>query len=155
MKTKNRLMKFIILLLVISNPLFAQQDSIYRPIIWTTDWSPNGKLIAIGGIKDSLKIYSEKNLKPYKSFHINNIITRVKWHSSKNIIAVTTQNSKDKSSIINLVTDEKIELNGISTDGARGIGWNYTGEYLAVGDNDGQVLIYNTKVLTMCSQGPL
>lgn len=145
MKIKNKLMKLIILLIVISNPLFAQQDSIYRPITWSTDWSPNGKLIAIGGSIDSLKIYSERDLKPYKLFYINNAITRVKWHPSKNIIAVTTQNSKDKSSIINLETDEKIELNGISSSGARGIDWNYTGEYLAVGDNDGQVLIYNIK----------
>lgn len=138
-------MKFIIFLIVISNPLFAQQDSVYRPITWSTDWSPNGKLIAIGGSIDSLKIYSEKDLKLNKSFHINNAITRVKWHPSKNIIAVTTQNSKDKSSIINLKTDEKIELNGIPSSGARGMDWNYTGEYLAVGDNEGQVLIYNTK----------
>ena len=137
-------MKFIILLIVLSNPLFAQ-DSIYKPIIWSTDWSPNGKLIVIGENKDTLKIYSERDLKPFKSFHINNTITRVKWHPSKNIIAVTTQNSKDKSSIINLGTNKKMELNGISSDGARGIDWNYKGEYLAVGDNDGQILIYNIK----------
>jgi WD40 repeat protein len=143
-KNKIRVMKFIILLIVISNPLFAQ-DSIYRPIIWSTDWSPNGKFIVIGENNDSLKIYSEKDFKPYKSFPINNTITLVKWHPSKNTIAVTTQISKDKSSIINLETDEEIELNGISSDGARGMDWNYTGEYLAVGDNDGQILIYNTK----------
>ena len=89
-------MKFIILLIVISNPLFAQQDSIYKPIIWSTDWSPNGKLIAIGENNDSLKIYRERDLKPYKSFHLKNTITLVKWHPSKNIIAVTTQNSKNK-----------------------------------------------------------
>ena len=51
--------------------------------------------------------------------------------------------SEDKSSIINLDTNEKIELNGISPDGARGIDWNYAGEYLAVADNDGQILIYD------------
>ena len=82
MKLKNRLMKFIILLIVISNPLFAQLDSVYKPIIWSTDRSPNGKFIAIGGSIDSLKIYSERDLKPYKSFYINNAITRVKWHPS-------------------------------------------------------------------------
>jgi WD40 repeat protein len=53
--------------------------------------------------------------------------------------------SEDKSSIINLETNEKIELKEISPDGARGIDWNYTGEYLAVADNDGQILIYNIK----------
>jgi WD40 repeat protein len=62
-----------------------------------------------------------------------------------NVVAVTTQMSDEKSFIFNLETNEKIELNGISSEGARGVGWNYTGEYLAIADNDGQVLIFNTK----------
>ena len=132
------------LVIVLSIQTFAQKTTT-KEILWTTDWSPNGKFIAIGGNIDTLKIYSESNLKPYKSFQIKNTITRIKWHPSKNIIAVTTQNSKDKSSIINLEIEEKIELDGISPDGARGIDWNSTGEYLAVADNEGQILIYNIK----------
>jgi WD40 repeat protein len=58
---------------------------------------------------------------------------------------VATQNSEDKTSIINLDNNEKIELNGISSEGARGIDWNYTGEYLAVADNEGLILIYNIR----------
>jgi WD40 repeat protein len=53
--------------------------------------------------------------------------------------------SDEKSFIFNLETNEKIELIGISTDGARGIDWNYTGDYLAIADNDGQILIYDIK----------
>jgi WD40 repeat protein len=53
--------------------------------------------------------------------------------------------STQKPCIVNLETDEKIELNGISPEGARGIDWNYTGEYLALADNDGQVSIYTIK----------
>lgn len=132
------------LIIVFFNQSFAQ-NSATKEILWTTDWSPNGKYIAIGGNIDTLNIYSEKNLKPYKSIPLKNTITRVKWHPTKNIIAVTTQMSGDKSSIINLETNEKIVLTGISPDGARGIDWNYTGEYLAVADNDGQILIYDTK----------
>lgn len=132
------------LIIILCNQTFAQ-NSVTKEILWTTDWSPNGKFIAIGGNIDTLKIYNERYLKPFRSFHIKNTITRVKWHPSKNIIAVTTQMSGDKSSIINLDTNEKIELNGISPDGARGIDWNNTGEYLAIGDNDGQILIYNLK----------
>jgi len=146
-KMTNRIKIFTILnflIIVFCNQTFAQ-ETITKEILWTTDWSPNGKLIAIGGNINTLNIYSESNLKPYKSFQIKNTITRIKWHPSKNIIAVTTQNSKEKSIIINLETNEKIELDGISPDGARGIDWNYTGEYLAVADNDGQVLIYNIK----------
>jgi len=132
------------LIIVLCNPIFSQTTTT-KEILWTTDWSPNGKFIAIGGNVDTLKFYNTKDLKPYKSFPIKNTITRVKWHPTKNIIAVATQNSEDKTSIINLATNEKIELNGISSDGARGIDWNYTGEYLAVADNEGQVLIYNIK----------
>jgi WD40 repeat protein len=144
MEIKNRLLKCIILITVLNNQLFAQ-DNINEKILWTTDWSSDGKFIAIGGNLDTLKIYSEKNLKTYKTFAVKSTITRVKWHPSKNSIAVATQLSEDKSCIINLDTNERIELNGISPDGARGIDWNYTGEYLVVADNDGQILIYNIK----------
>lgn len=132
------------LIMAFFNQTFAQNTTT-KQILWTTDWSPKGKLIAVGGNTDTLKIYRERNLQLSKSFPVKSTITRVKWHPSKNIIAVTTQNSTDKSSMINLETDEKIELGGISADGARGLDWNYTGEYLAVADNDGQVIIYNIK----------
>ena len=144
MKIKIRFLKCIILLTVFNNQLFAQ-DAIDKKILWTTDWSSDGKFMAVGGNLDTLKIYSGKNLKLYKSFPIKSTITRIKWHPSKNSIAVATQLSEDKSCIINLDTNEKIELNGISPDGARGIDWNYTGEYLVVADNEGQVLIYDVK----------
>jgi WD40 repeat protein len=132
------------LIIVLCNQTYGQ-NTLKKEILWTTDWSPNGKYIAIGGNIDTLKIFSERNFKPYKSLPIKNTITRIKWHPSINIIAVTTQMSPEKSFILNLETNEKIELNGISPDGARGIDWNFTGEYLAIADNDGQILIYDVK----------
>jgi WD40 repeat protein len=132
------------LILVFCNQTFAK-NTITKEILWTTDWSPNGKYIAIGGNVGALNIYTKGNLNLYKSFPVKNTITRVKWHPSMNVIAVTSQMSDEKSFIFNLETNEKIELNGISSDGARGVDWNYSGEYLAIADNDGQVLIFNTK----------
>ena len=132
------------LIIILSNQTFGQ-NALTKEILWTTDWSPNGKYIAIGGNVDSLKIYNKGNLTVHKSIPVKNTITRIKWHPSINIIAVTTQMSDEKSFIFNFETNEKIELSGISPDGARGIDWNYTGEYLAVADNDGQILIYNIK----------
>ena len=132
------------LIIVLFNQTFGQ-NTLRKEILWTTDWSPNGKYIAIGGNIDTLKIYNKGSIKTYKSFPVKNTITRIKWHPSINIIAVTTQMSSEKSFIFNLETNEKIELSGISTVGARGIDWNYTGEYLAVADNDGQILIYDIK----------
>ncbi len=144
MTTRIKILTFLNFLIIILCNQISAQKTITKEILWTTDWSPNGKLIAIGGNVDSLYIY-DSNLKLYKSYPIKNTITRVKWHPSENIIAVATQVSSEKSCIINLESNEKIELNGISPDGARGIDWNYTGEYLAVADNDGQILIYNIK----------
>lgn len=132
------------LVIVLSTQIFGQ-NTLTKEILWTTDWSPNGKYIAIGGNVDSLKIYNKGNLKIQKSIPVKNTITRIKWHPSINIIAVTTQMSNEKSFIFNFETNEKIELSGISPDGARGIDWNYTGEYLAVADNDGQILLYDIK----------
>lgn len=132
------------LIIVLTNQIFGQNTST-KEILWTTDWNPNGKYIAIGGNIETLKIYKKGNLKIHKSLPVNNTITRIKWHPSINMIAVTTQMSDRKSFIFNLETNEKIELNGISTNGARGIDWNYTGEYLGVADNDGQILIYDIK----------
>lgn len=135
---------FNFLILVFFNQIFAQ-NSLTKEILWTTDWSPNGKYIAIGGNVDTLKIYTAGNLKLHKSFPVKNTITRIKWHPSTNVVAVTTQMSDEKSFILNLETNEKIELNGISPEGARGVDWNYTGEYLGVADNDGQILMYDLK----------
>ncbi|MBL0013037.1 MAG: hypothetical protein IPP30_04545 [Flavobacterium sp.] len=129
------------LIILSCNQIIAQNE---KEILWTTAWSPNGELIAIGGNVNSLNIYNA-DLKLHKSFPVKNTITRVKWHPSKNMIAVATQLSTEKSFVINLDSNEKIELTGISPDGARGIDWNLTGEYLAVADNDGQILIYNVK----------
>jgi WD40 repeat protein len=141
---KQILMVLAFLIIILCNQTFAQ-NTIAREILWTTYWSPNGKCIAVGGNVDTLKIYSEGNLKLYKSFPIKKTITRIKWHPTANIVAVATQNSEDKTTLINLDNNEKIELGGVSSEGARGIDWNYTGDYLAVADNEGQVLIYNIK----------
>ena len=138
----NKILALFLFMVALSNQAFAQ-DSKEREILWTADWSSNGKFIAVGGNVDSLRIYYESNLKPYKSLPLKNTITRVKYHPTKNIIAVTTQISGDKSSIINLETNDKIELNGISEEGARGVDWNHTGEYLAVADNEGKISIFD------------
>ncbi len=134
----------MIVLAFIAFQAFAQ-EAVGKKIIWTADWSPDGKYIAIGGNLDTLKIYSEKDMSLFNAFPVKNTITRIKWHPSKNILAVAIQLSEDKSYIFNPQTNEKIELVGISPDGARGLDWNYTGEYLVVADNDGQILIYNSK----------
>lgn len=134
----------LVLMVAFLHQTFCQNKPT-KEILWTTDWSPNGKYIAVGGNVDTLKIYDHRNLKIHRSFPVKNTITRVKWHPTINILAVTRQMSGEKSFMLNMETNEKIELNEISPDGARGADWNYTGEYMAVADNDGQILIYDKK----------
>ncbi|MBK9257417.1 MAG: hypothetical protein IPM42_18275 [Saprospiraceae bacterium] len=142
MTKRNKILVFLLFVLGLCHRTIAQ-DSKTKEVLWTTDWSPDGKFIGVGGNLDTLKIYDAGNLKLYKSIPIEKKVTRIKWHPTKNIIAVATQTSKDKPSLINLDTDKRIELDGISQDGARGIDWNFSGEYLAVADNDGQISIYD------------
>lgn len=143
-RLKVRVVRIVFLSLLICNNTYSQATN-EKQILWTADWSPDGKFIAVGGNTDTLKIYNRNELKVYKAFYIGNTITRIKWHPVKNLLAVTTQMSVTHSSIIDLETNEKIDLLGVSVDGARGVDWNRTGEYLAVADNDGQILIFNLK----------
>ena len=134
-----------ILLCIYFNNYLHAQNNIKGEILWTTDWSPSGNYIAVGGNVDSLHIYSKRGFNLYKSYPMENTITRTKWHPTENIVAVITQNSKHESALINLATDSILTLTNISEDGARALDWNYSGEFLAVGDNSGQVAIYNQK----------
>ena len=129
-----------ILLCIYFNNYLHAQNNIKGEILWTT-----GNYIAVGGNVDSLHIYSKRGFNLYKSYPMENTITRTKWHPTENIVAVITQNSKHESALINLATDSILTLTNISEDGARALDWNYSGEFLAVGDNSGQVAIYNQK----------
>ena len=121
------------------------QSTKVKQILWAADWSPNGKYIAIGGNVDTLTIYNSEDLSIHKSVPVKNTITRMQWHPTKKMLAVATQNSADKPFILNEENNEKIELTGISAEGSRGLDWNNTGEYLAIADNDGFILIYDVK----------
>lgn len=137
--------RFFILFLVFISISFSNvysQSQQPKRIIWTADW--HGPFIAVGGNLDTLKIYHSDSLKLYRKYLISGTITRAVWHPYSALIAVATQVSDDKSRIINIKINSE-PLLGISPEGARGIAWNYNGDYLAVGDNDGQILIYDDK----------
>ncbi len=141
-KLKVLFLYIIVQLILIDSHLFAQEAT-NKKILWAADWSSDEKYIAVGGDLDTLKIYSSNDLKLYKSYPVRKTITSIKWHPFKNILAVGTQMSGDKVRIINIDNEKVTELTGISPDGARGIDWNYTGDLLAVADNDGKISIFN------------
>jgi WD40 repeat protein len=107
--------------------------------LWSVDWSPDDKFIAVGGVDSVVRIYRSNNLKLYKSFSVDSWIHVVKWNSDNKTLAVATL---DKGVLLlNLETESVIILPGHG--GSRAIDWNYNGELLAVGDLDGRIKIWD------------
>lgn len=118
----------------------------FDKILWAADWSPDGKLIAIGGNMDKLDLLSSDELTIQKSFKKLNTITKIKWHPDDKLIAITRQGENEqfpeeyKSEIINLEDGTVISLD---VKHARGLGWSNNGKMLAVGDGEGDLWIFS------------
>lgn len=111
--------------------------------LWTANWKPNGEQIAMGGTQDTLRLFSSADNKLLKNYPFEGIITKSKWHPIKNKLAISMQGDKAKSLIFFPDSGKSIELDSLDVFGARAIGWNKTGELLAVGDYSGFLTIYN------------
>ena len=93
----------VLCMVFLAKEIKAQDESVAE-ILWTCDWSADGKFVAVGGNMDGLKIISTKDFKLYRSIPIKNTITRASWHPKKNLLAVATQLSEEKCCIIDLNT---------------------------------------------------
>ncbi len=110
---------------------------------WTTEYDDKSYLIAFGGNKDTLKISSFSNTSFNYSLPVKGTITKLDWHPNKNQIAVATQGTDVSSFILVIDTKEKIIFKEII--GSRGIKWNSDGSKIALGDNEGNLYIYNNQ----------
>ncbi len=113
--------------------------------LWSANWNPNSNQIVAGGTQDTLRVFSTTNNELQRNYPFEGTITKSRWHPTKNKLAISMQGGKSRSSIFNLDTEERIELDSINNFGARAIGWNTTGELLAVGDYDGFLIIYDER----------
>ncbi len=115
---------------------------------WSAEWSPDDKLIAVGGVDSMVRIYHADNLKLFKSFSIPSWIHIIKWNPDGNLLAIATSTQ-----YVQLLDINSGEVKGLdntigpnhSGNGSRGIGWNYTGDLLAVGGFDGVIKIWDKK----------
>ena len=124
----------------------SQYDEKNDPwFFWSVDWHPNKDQFVVGGMQDTLRVFSVNNYKLIKNYPYKGTITKTKWHPTNNKLAISVQDGKSKSTILNLDNDESIELDSITNDGARAIGWNHSGDLLAVGDYDGYLTIFDEK----------
>ncbi|MGX1928155.1 WD40 repeat domain-containing protein [Flagellimonas sp. 2504JD4-2] len=113
-----------------------------KTTLWTVAWSPNGKYIATGGNQDELKIFDTKAFELIKTFPVNGVqLSRLKWHPTKNVLAVITQGRTFKAKILDIQTEKWTELQELRSS-FRALDWNYTGELLAVSELEKAVSIY-------------
>jgi WD40 repeat protein len=115
-------------------------DSINQQL-WSADWSPDNKFIAVGGVDSMVRIYHAHNLRLYKSFFIPSWIHVVKWNRDGSLLAIAT--STDYVHVLDMHSGLLRKLDNYphgsdnSGNGSRAMGWNYTGDMLAVGGLDG------------------
>lgn len=146
---KTRLILLIISLSIASCiPSQVSQPDDNSRILWAADWNSNNEII-VGGNYDVLRLYSfssKKHLNFKKSTIYPITVTQLKWHPKDDkVVAVTAQSPNQTISIYNTQTEKFVELSGISKDGARGLAWSPDGQFLAVGDNDGFIHIFDKK----------
>ncbi len=146
-------MKILFLILLISaagvciptpNEESQNSQNNERWFFWAVDWHPNKDQFIVGGSNDSfLKLFSSNDYQQLKKYPYKGTITKTKWHPTQNKVAISVQDGKSKQAILNLDTDERIVFNTITNEGARAIGWNRSGELLAIGDYNGFLTIFD------------
>ena len=142
---------FIILLLITFGGCTQSQqeegqstETDERWFFWTVDWHPEKEQFVAGGSNDTFfKLFSSSDFQPIKTYPYKGTITQTKWHPTQNKLAVSVQDGKSQSMIFDLEKDQQVPLDSVSVEGARALGWNHTGELLAVGDYEGMFTIYD------------
>ena len=107
--------------------------------IWTTEWSGDGKYIAVAGDDSTIWLYNSSNYSLYKSFKANSMVKGLSWHPTENLLAIANMKGVQ---LLDVKTETLTTLTDIKT-GGRGIGWNYNGQLLALADGNGVVQIMN------------
>lgn len=130
----------IVLILVMTGSAYTQQKDISR-ILWTANWSPDNKYIAVGGVDKMIRIFDGKSFELIKVVENNTGIQRMSWHPYLDLLAVAA--TQDGSKIIDVGKDSVILMKGASANGSRAIAWNYTGDMLANADHEGEITIWS------------
>ncbi|MFY0672782.1 MAG: WD40 repeat domain-containing protein [Bacteroidia bacterium] len=112
---------------------------------WAVDWHPSKDQIVVGGMVDKVRVISTTDYEVMKEIPFPGTVTKTKWHPSENKLAISVQDRKSFTSIIDLETDESIKLDSVCADGARAIDWNTQGDLLAVGDYEGVITFFDAK----------
>ncbi len=121
----------------------SSERPVTRQTLWAAEWSPNGDRFTVGGNQDTLRIFSAADFESDQAYPVKGTITKITWHPTDNLLAVSVQGDSTASFILDLKSGNTTYLDSLNEFGARAIGWNFTGEYLAVGDYDGNITLFD------------
>jgi WD40 repeat protein len=104
-----------------------------HPILWTADWSPDGKYLAVGGNDGSLRVFSA-DLGLLETHRMNTAVQCVDWNRDGRTLAIALDDRPVE--ILDVETGRTARVDR-SAAGSRALAWKPDGELLAVGDYDG------------------
>ncbi len=154
MKCNYQIVGLIWIAIFLQNCSTSKSKFIFDKVLWSTDWSPDDGLIAVGGNINSLNLLSSDNLMLQKSIKKLNTITKIKWHPDGRFLAIARQGNGESETgggstqIIDILNETTINLDILYV---RGLGWNHSGTQLAVGDGEGELRIYSKEGLLIKS----
>ena len=103
--------------------------------IWTIEWSPNGKWIAVGGDDSTVRFYNGDTYSLKQIHAVKSMVRAVSWHPNEDLLAIATN---DGVILFQVETGKTKTITNLK-DGGRGIGWNHNGELLALADGYGVI----------------
>lgn len=94
--------------------------------IWSLDWRPDDKIIAVAGDDSTVWLYDAGSYAVFKTFKLPGMVKCIMWHPQGKLLAAGTNKT------IEIVNTETGSSNSItSAGGARSITWNPDGTMLA------------------------
>lgn len=109
-------------------------------ILWSANWSADGKYIAVGGDDKILRFYDGKTFKILRRDTLVGNIMRLRWHPSEPILAVAA--GGDASQIIHFEKKKSVFFKGAPELGGRAIEWSFDGKYIAIADYSKKISIW-------------
>lgn len=108
-------------------------------ILWTADWSPDGKYYGVGGDDKLLRLFDAKENKLIHTYTLPAAVQCLDWHPAGKLLAIALDDQPAQ--VLDIETKTFLPLKGVT--GSRALAWNRDGRLLAIGDYDGLLHIYD------------
>ncbi len=116
------------------------KDSGSKNILWSVDWSADGKCFAVGGAWVGIFDAETQLKQPAPALDSLKAVAKVSWHPRRNLLALSG-GADGVTAIYDPAAEQKITLK--TKEGTRGIAWNASGELLATAGNRGELQIWS------------